>query len=82
MTLGPLGSELQEILKTLPQDFRPEPEHWDDLNFLEKEHYLEHRFSFSVLNFGSCAIFTRDLSQAEKKMNVVTSYLIPESPQL
>ena len=31
------------------------------------------RFSFSVLNFGNCSNLTSDLSQAEKKINVVTS---------
>ena len=33
------------------------------------------RSSFSLLNLGSCPIYkTRDLSQAEKKMNDVTSW--------
>jgi uncharacterized membrane protein YjjP (DUF1212 family) len=43
--LGTLESELQEIFKILPPNLhQPEPEHWDDLNFLEKENYLERRY--------------------------------------
>ena len=56
ITLGSikLGPELQEILKIIPSDYHPEPDHWNDLTDLEKENYLlkiygpKHRFQKNV----------------------------------